>query len=94
MTLVGGLGTLTGPVVGALVIILLENKLADVGSMLASLTGIEWFNTLGESVTIVTGLIFITCVLAFRRGIVGELLALPRKRTGAKVSPAIAIADT
>ncbi|KQW91675.1 ABC transporter permease [Massilia sp. Root418] len=94
MTLVGGLGTLTGPVVGALVIILLENKLADVGSVLASLTGIEWFNTLGESVTIVTGLIFITCVLAFRRGIVGELLALPRKRTGAKVSPAIAIADT
>eukprot|EP01030_Chromulinospumella_sphaerica_P025546 gene25546-25694_t len=46
MTLVGGLGTLTGPVVGALVIILLENKLVDVGSMLASLTGIEWFNTL------------------------------------------------
>eukprot|EP01034_Spumella_vulgaris_P039618 gene39619-48951_t len=43
--------------------------------MLASLTGIEWFNTLGESVTIVTGLIFITCVLAFRRGIVGGFAA-------------------
>ena len=35
-------------------------------------TGIEWFNGLGESVTVVTGLIFIICVLAFRRGIVGE----------------------
>ena len=90
MTLVGGLGTLTGPVVGALVIILLENKLADVGSALASFTGIEWFNTLGESVTMVTGLIFIACVLAFRRGIVGELMALPRKNTGAKAAPVIA----
>ena len=92
MTLVGGLGTLTGPVVGALVIILLENKLAEVGGALASFTGIEWFNTLGESVTIVTGLIFIICVLAFRRGIVGELLALPRKSTGAKAAPATATA--
>jgi branched-chain amino acid transport system permease protein len=39
------------------------------------MTRIEWFNTLGDSVTIVTGLIFIICVLAFRRGIVGEALA-------------------
>ena len=92
MTLVGGLGTLTGPVVGALVILLLENKLAEVGAALASITGIAWFNTLGESVTIVTGLIFIICVLAFRRGIVGELLALPRKSTGAKAAPATATA--
>lgn len=94
MTLVGGLGTLTGPVVGAFVIILLENKLVDVGSVLASFTGIEWFNTLGESVTIVTGLIFITCVLAFRRGIVGELMAVLRKSPGARVTPAMAIANT
>jgi branched-chain amino acid transport system permease protein len=73
MTLVGGLGTLVGPIVGAIIIIALENKLGDLGSWLSTLTGIEWFNTLGESVTIVTGLIFIVCVLAFRRGIVGEL---------------------
>jgi branched-chain amino acid transport system permease protein len=35
---------------------------------------VEWFANLGESVTIVTGLIFVVCVLMFRRGIVGELL--------------------
>ena len=75
MTLVGGLGTLVGPVVGAIVIIALENKLGDFGTWLASITNIEWFNTIGESVTMVTGLIFIICVLAFRRGIIGELAA-------------------
>jgi branched-chain amino acid transport system permease protein len=75
MTLVGGLGTLAGPIVGAIVIIALENKLGDIGSFLSRLTGVEWFNSLGESVTIVTGLIFIICVLAFRRGIVGEISA-------------------
>jgi branched-chain amino acid transport system permease protein len=75
MTLVGGLGTLVGPIVGAVVIIALENKLGDIGTGLANLTGIEWFNSIGESVTIVIGLIFIVCVLAFRRGIVGEIAA-------------------
>ncbi|MCP3719974.1 branched-chain amino acid ABC transporter permease [Paraburkholderia sp. CNPSo 3281] len=86
MTLVGGLGTLTGPVVGALVIILLENRLSDLGDWLANLTQIEWFRDLGESVTIVTGLIFIVCVLLFRKGIVGELASrshLRRKRRAA-----------
>ena len=39
-------------------------------------TGIAWFNGLGESVTLVTGLIFIICVLAFRRGLVGEFAHL------------------
>jgi branched-chain amino acid transport system permease protein len=73
MTLLGGLGTVTGPVVGAFIIVSLENKLGDFGNWLASATGIEWFRTIGESVTIVTGLIFIVCVLAFRRGIVGEI---------------------
>jgi branched-chain amino acid transport system permease protein len=76
MTLVGGLGTLVGPIVGAVVIIALENKLGDLGSFLANSTGFEWFNSIGESVTMVIGLIFIICVLAFRRGIVGELGAL------------------
>jgi branched-chain amino acid transport system permease protein len=75
MTLVGGLGTLVGPVVGAIVIVALENKLGDFGTWLASITNIEWFNTIGESVTMVTGLIFVICVLAFRRGIIGELAA-------------------
>ncbi|WP_075256254.1 branched-chain amino acid ABC transporter permease [Herbaspirillum camelliae] len=79
MTLVGGLGTILGPIVGAVIIIMLENKLGDIGTWLASVTHIDWFNTLGDSVTIVTGFIFIVCVLAFRKGIVGEILALTRK---------------
>jgi branched-chain amino acid transport system permease protein len=73
MTLVGGLGTLAGPVIGAFVIVALENKLGDLGALLARATGVEWFSTLGESVGIVTGLIFVACVLLFRRGIVGEI---------------------
>ena len=59
MTLLGGMGTIFGPVVGAFIIIALENYLSGFG---------EW-------VTIITGVIFIVCVLAFRRGIVGELAA-------------------
>jgi branched-chain amino acid transport system permease protein len=73
MTLVGGMGTLVGPIIGAFIIIALENKLGDVGTFLTNSTGIEWFSTLGESVGMVTGLIFIACVLLFRRGIVGEV---------------------
>jgi branched-chain amino acid transport system permease protein len=63
MTLLGGLGTVFGPVVGAFVMIGLENYLAQAGS---------WF-------TIVQGAIFIVCVLTFRRGIVGELGRLLRR---------------
>ncbi|HZV66599.1 MAG TPA: branched-chain amino acid ABC transporter permease [Telluria sp.] len=73
MTLVGGMGTLVGPILGAFIIIALENKLGDLGSFLTRVTGNEWFSTLGESVGMVTGLIFIACVLLFRRGIVGEI---------------------
>jgi branched-chain amino acid transport system permease protein len=79
MTLVGGLGTKTGPIIGAIVIIALENKLGELGDGLSTLTGLDWFHALGESVTIVTGFIFIVCVLAFRRGIVGEFGSLLRK---------------
>ena len=66
MTLLGGMGTIFGPVVGAFVIIALENYLAPFG---------QW-------VTIVTGLIFVVCVLAFRRGIVGEWSAWWARRRG------------
>ena len=66
MTLLGGLGTVFGPVVGAFVIIGLQNQLAD---------------KVGSWVQVIMGAIFVICVLAFRRGIVGELLALAR-RTG------------
>ena len=57
MTLLGGLGTVFGPVVGAVIVIGLENYLAQLGA---------W-------VTVVQGAIFVLCVLAFRRGVVGEL---------------------
>ena len=63
MTLLGGLGTIFGPAVGALVIVSMENYLAQLGA---------W-------VTIVQGVIFVVCVLAFRRGIVGELARLIKK---------------
>jgi branched-chain amino acid transport system permease protein len=92
MTLVGGLGTLSGPIVGAILIIALENKLGDLGNFLASASGIEWFRSIGESVTIVTGFIFIVCVLAFRRGIVGELIEFGKRRKPASTrlhSPAV-----
>ncbi|WP_432731070.1 branched-chain amino acid ABC transporter permease [Variovorax sp. W6] len=81
MTLVGGLGTLSGPLVGSAVVVLLENKIGELGSFLARITTVDWFNTLGESVTMVTGLIFVICVLAFRKGIMGEIIAfLDRRR--------------
>lgn len=80
MTLVGGMGTLAGPLLGAVIIIALENKLGDFGTAVASSTGIEWFNTLGEAVSMVTGLIFVACVLLFRRGIIGEIVAALGKR--------------
>ncbi len=80
MTLLGGMGTVLGPVFGAFVVKALEDKLGDLGELLASVSGIEWFKSIGESVTIVTGLIFVICVLAFRRGIVGEIAALFRRK--------------
>jgi branched-chain amino acid transport system permease protein len=64
MTLLGGLGTVFGPVVGAFVIVSLQNYLAQLGA---------W-------VTVVQGVIFVVCVLTFRRGIVGELSAWWQKR--------------
>ncbi|PLC53856.1 branched-chain amino acid ABC transporter permease [Pollutimonas nitritireducens] len=80
MTLIGGLGTFTGPVLGAIIVVMLENKVGEFGRFLSHATGIQWFQVLGESVTIVIGLIFIICVMAFRRGIVGELIHLSKTR--------------
>jgi branched-chain amino acid transport system permease protein len=64
MTLVGGLGTIFGPVVGAAIIAAMQTQLVGFG---------QW-------VTIIQGIIFVACVLMFRRGIVGELAALLRIR--------------
>lgn len=89
MTLLGGLGTVFGPAVGACLVVLLENELGEVGAWLASRTGIEAFNLLGDSVSIAMGVVFMLCVLLFRRGVVGELqvlLARWRSRPGAAVT--------
>jgi branched-chain amino acid transport system permease protein len=63
MTLLGGLGTIFGPVIGALIIITMENYLAQLGA---------W-------VLIVQGAIFVVCVLTFRRGVIGEIAHFIKK---------------
>ena len=60
MTLVGGVGTVLGPIAGAVIIVVLQNELAD---------------KVGSWVTVIMGAIFVATVLAFRRGIVGEIAA-------------------
>jgi branched-chain amino acid transport system permease protein len=64
MTLVGGLGTVFGPVAGAFVIVAMENYLAQFG---------QW-------VTVIQGFVFVICVLLFRRGLIGELAYLLKIR--------------
>ncbi len=59
MTLVGGMGTILGPVAGALIIVTMQNYLSGFG---------QW-------VTVIQGVIFVICVLAFRRGVIGEIAA-------------------
>ena len=86
MVLVGGMGTMLGPILGAFIVVALENKVGDIGAFLGRTTGIEWFNGLGEAVTIVTGLIFVICVMAFRRGLVGEFQAWWARRQAAVVA--------
>lgn len=82
MTLVGGMGTLFGPLLGAALVVTLEDRLGDIGGALAALTHVAWFNSLGDSTTIVIGIVFIACVLTFRRGIVGEIIARVRPLRG------------
>ncbi|MEJ8835068.1 branched-chain amino acid ABC transporter permease [Ramlibacter sp. AN1133] len=65
MSLLGGVGTFLGPVIGAGLVISLQDTLAD---------------KVGAWVTVIIGAIFVVCVLAFRRGIVGEVLALRERR--------------
>jgi branched-chain amino acid transport system permease protein len=64
MTLVGGLGTLFGPVAGAFIIVAMQNYLA----------------TFGQWVTVIQGVVFVACVLLFRRGIIGEIAQFFRIR--------------
>ena len=65
MSLLGGMGSFAGPAVGAVTIIGLQNYLAD---------------RVGSWVTVIIGAIFVFCVMVFRRGIVGELLAWLQRR--------------
>ncbi len=67
MSLLGGMGSVYGPIVGAFSITALEDQLSD---------------KVGSFVTVIIGAIFILCVLAFRRGIVGEVAALYRRVAG------------
>jgi branched-chain amino acid transport system permease protein len=64
MALVGGLGTITGPIVGAFIIITMQNYLAS----------------FGEFVLVIQGAIFVVIVMAFRRGLVGEVVAFWKSR--------------
>ena len=66
MTLLGGLGTFAGPVVGAFIVVGLQNFLSD---------------RAGSWTSVIIGCIFVACVVAFRKGVVGELLAWHRRRT-------------
>ena len=75
MTLVGGLGTDLGPILGAILITVLEEKMGTISRFMVHVTGIDWFHQLNDSVSMVIGAIFVLCVLLFRRGIVGELRA-------------------
>ena len=68
MTLLGGMGTIFGPVVGAGVVISIQNMLSG--------------GELGNYIHIIMGIIFIVCVLAFRSGIVGEFQKLVKKNFG------------
>jgi branched-chain amino acid transport system permease protein len=71
MTLLGGVGTFFGPVFGAGIVISLQDMLAD---------------KVGSWVNVIIGVIFVLCVLAFRKGVVGELQAfLERRRSAAKL---------
>ena len=67
MTLVGGVGTVLGPIAGAVIIVVLQNELAD---------------KVGSWVTVIMGTIFVVTVLAFRRGVVGEIAARFREKRG------------
>ncbi len=70
MTILGGVGTISGPVIGAFLVIGLETQLAGV---------------VGAWVQVIMGVIFAVCVLMFRRGIVGEIRhQLARRRSAAK----------
>jgi branched-chain amino acid transport system permease protein len=72
MSLLGGVGTFFGPVFGAGIVVALQDLLAD---------------KVGAWVTVIIGVIFVICVLAFRKGVVGELLAW-RDRRRARAVPA------
>ena len=69
MTILGGMGTVFGPLVGSSVIVVLQNELAD---------------KVGSLVTVIMGSIFVICVLLFRRGIVGEIIAFYKRMLGQK----------
>ncbi len=77
MTLLGGIGTVLGPVVGATIVVAMENYLAEFGS---------W-------VTVIEGVVFVVFVLIFRRGFVGEIEAWLRRRRAAAAATAAGLSS-
>jgi branched-chain amino acid transport system permease protein len=74
MSLLGGVGTFLGPVIGAGIVVALQDMLAD---------------KVGEWVTVIIGAIFVICVLAFRKGVVGEIHAFMERRNARARQPAV-----
>jgi branched-chain amino acid transport system permease protein len=73
MTLVGGMGTVFGPILGAAIIVAIQSYLSGFGDVL-----------------VIQGVVFVVTVLAFRRGIVGEIVALARRRKASRsLAPAV-----
>ncbi len=71
MCLLGGLGTPLGPIIGAILVVTLESKLSGLGVLQLGPLALD----LSTKVPVIIGLIFMVCVLLFRRGIVGEIAA-------------------
>ncbi len=82
MCLLGGLGTPLGPIVGAVLVVTLESKLSGLGLVQIGSFSLD----LSSKVPIIIGLIFMACVMLFRRGIVGEIIAA-RARASVKSAP-------
>jgi branched-chain amino acid transport system permease protein len=74
MTLLGGIGTFFGPVVGAVAIVGVQNQLADKA---------------GAWITVILGVLFVACVVSFRRGMVGEIAGFWERRKFLEVKPII-----
>ncbi len=82
MCLLGGLGTPLGPIVGAILVVTLESRLSSLGVVHIGSLSVD----LSSKVPIIIGLIFMLCVMLFRKGIVGEISAALASAKGRALS--------